>query len=203
MDDKYVPLQSDVKRLISILEQEADSQNTITIYSHTDKHLPPNPICYHHPQSIPTLAKNGYFQTITISNGIDETAPLFKGPLFYEVLINPKKLSPRKNRLRQTPIKLPDNVLWDKQPNSCMLKFPDGKLFKYKNLKSNSAKYFCLLMEQHGLYVSHKTALKKIKINNIYGLIKPISDKIKNATLGKKIKLETKHEGSYRLLITS
>lgn len=101
---------------------------------------------------------------------------------------------------------LPDDVEWKPGEDENLLSFKDGRILKFINPKKPTAKYFKLLIENHGQEVKHNEVPKHIENitkDQIENLIKALRKKINNAKLSKRIKITTNYEGGYILLISS
>ncbi|HCR35947.1 hypothetical protein A2130_00285 [Candidatus Woesebacteria bacterium GWC2_33_12] len=212
MASEYIPLQQDISRLTKIfgVETENGIDKKLTIYSYQDKRLPPNPIVYYHPNTVKTLKKEGILRIVEISNNIDEHAPNFAGPLFYIVKLFAQKVKERiqatQTITKQVPKRLPKDVSWITTKEQFSLKFKDGKKLEFNIPSKPSAKYFKLLIENHGLPVSHKAALKRCKIENntdLRNLVKTLKDKIIGNNLRGRITIPNDIPGTYTLKISS
>lgn len=101
------------------------------------------------------------------------------------------------------PIALPKDVGWKVLREVYTLIFKDGKKLEFAYPKKSSAKYFKVLIENHGLEVKHeqiesKLGLTKDKVEN---LIKTLRKKVKSASIENRVKFETKFNGAYILNI--
>ena len=213
MASKYISLETDKSRLISIFESEVkDGENKqLAIYCYEDKKLPPNSIVYYHADTINELQASGILKIINTDRNIDMRGIGFGGPLFYVVEVSgnevKKQIQASKTTTKQPPMPLPDGVNWTESEDKYSLEFRDGKLLEFNDISEESSKYFKLLIDNHGLYVKHKDAIEvveEIKTNEqIRNLVKAIKEKIKSHELTKKIYIKTEYKSAYMLTISS
>lgn len=167
MASKHISLEADKSRLISIFESEVkDGENKqLTVYCYEDKKLPPNPIVYYHADTINALQVSGILKIIKNDRNIDTQGVGFGGPLFYvvEVFGNEVKnqIQASKTVTKKTPVSLPDDVGWTVTSETYLMGFSDGKKLEFNDISKPSAQYFFLLVENHGLPVSHEVAKQK------------------------------------------
>jgi hypothetical protein len=212
MTKKYIALNQDIIRLIRILEAETENSTDkqLTIYSYQDKMLPPNPIIYHHSETVKQLGSEKILEILKISNNIDKYAPNFAGPPFYLVKVFAQKVKEKikaLNTISQMPPKpLPKGVDWIVTKKQFVLMFSDGKKLEFNNIKEPSAKYFKILVENHGLPVEHKIAREFLGIKRnekIRNLVKTLKQKIQHHSLTSRIKISTEYKSAYILTLAS
>lgn len=101
---------------------------------------------------------------------------------------------------------LPNDVEWKTLEDEFVLKFADDKKLEFTKIEKPTAKYFKLLIENHGIIVKHTKVpqtIPGITKQQIENLVKALRKKIENATLLKRIVFEKEYTGGYKLLITS
>lgn len=212
MASKYISLETDKSRLISIFESEIkDGENKqLTIYCYEDKKLPPNPIVYYHAETINELQVSDILKIINTDRNIDMQGEGFGGPPFYivEVFGNEvkKQIQASKTTTKQPPKPLPEGVNWTESEDKYSLEFKDGKSFEFNDISKESARYFKLLKVNHGLYVKHKDVIEEIEeiksTEQIRNLVKTIKAKIKSRELTKRIHIETEFNSAYMLTVS-
>jgi len=213
MKNKYISLKEDIIRLIRIFEAETDNgiDKQLTIYSSDDKKLPPNSIVYYHPETVKQLETEGILKITKPGNHIDETAPYFAGPPYYEVVVFYQKVKEKIATMntvsKQPPKPLPKGVEWTETKEQFKLTFPDNKFLEFNDIEEESAKYFRLLVINHGLPVDHKSTINAISAisnnNQVRNLVKTLKEKIYNNRLKNRIEIKSFFKSSYTLTITS
>lgn len=212
MVNKYVSLKQDISRLIKVFESEVkDGENKqLTIYCYEDKKLPPNSIVYYHADTINELQALGILKIINTDKNIDMQGTGYGGPLFYvvEVFGNEvkKQIQASKTTTKQPPKPLPEGVNWDGSKDRYSLEFKGSNPLEFNDTSEETARYFKLLIENHGLYVKHKDAIGSIEgiesNGQIRNLVKAIKEKIKSHELTKRVHIKTEYKSGYMLTIS-
>ena len=115
------------------------------------------------------------------------------------------EISNHKLQKVETKVSLPNDIEWKPGENKNLLSFKDGLNLKFINPEKSTAKYFKLLIENHGREIKHNEVQKYIENitkDQIENLVKALRKKVVNAKLSKRIKITTNYEGGYTLLIT-
>lgn len=98
---------------------------------------------------------------------------------------------------------IPYGVIWKSE--LARLEFPNGKVFEYKDPTRKSARYFNLLVNNHGNEISHEVVKnqidRKLTKEQIKNLRKTIQSKIDDHGLKKHILLKTTFRGGYSITI--
>lgn len=211
MVNKYISLEQDKTRLINIFDSEVKDGETkqFTIYCYKDKELPPNPIVYYHEQTVKSLEVDKILRIIKPGQNIDMHGPGYGGPLFYEVEVYgsevEKQIQAGKTVTKKVPVSLPDDVDWTTNPELYSMSFSDGKKLEFNEISKPSAQYFFLLVENHGLPVSHEAAKQKTgKETNteVKNLVKTLRGKITHNMLSTRVKIKPSKKGDYILLVS-
>ena len=210
MENKFINIKDDISRLISIFEAETEDgvDKERTIYSSKDRRLPANPIVYRHPDSVSKLENEGLIKVLQLSNSIDEKAPNFAGPPLYKVIIFAQrvkeKIQANRTVTKQSPSPLPNDAERIQSGKEFLLRFGDKKKIEFNNIDEPSAKYFLLLLDNHGLPVNHETVIGKgiaSSKEKVRELKKTLVEKIEHAGLTKRVKISSKFKSAYTLLI--
>lgn len=196
MNQNEITPDEDIKRLIGILNTKTkNGQRQFTIYSCYDKWRPAHSLVYYDPDTVLELKRKSVIRIDNTSNNPDEDAPGLAGPPYYVVTV-----------LEENPFPLPEGVNVIESPTQYILRFSDGKELDFTDISTDSAKYFKLLVDKHGLDVRHEIAkqvLGKSKTTKqIHGLVGSINDKAKRKTISNRICIDSEYKGAYKLLVT-
>lgn len=204
-------LEQDKSQLIGIFESkiENDEDIELTVYSSLDKRRTPHSTVYSDANTIKKLEFEEILKILNVSNNIDENAPNFAGPPYYTVKVSAQKvrekIQARKTITQKSPEPLPEDTHWIVEPKRYLFEFDDGKKLEFNDISKPSARYFSLLVENHGLPVSHEAAKRiteKPTNKDLRNLVKTLNGKIAHNMLSSRVKITPSKKGDYTLVVS-
>lgn len=193
-----ITLDEDVQRLAGQLAVKVrnGTEMQLAVYSYYDKRRPPHAPFYFDSDTVFELEAKGVLKIEGNPKfNVDEDAPGLAGPPFYVVTVTVEK-----------PLPLPEGVEILQTNNQYILRFNDGKQLDFADANERSARYFKLLVDNHGLPVKHDVVLQTIKeVDNtkqIRGMVDAIREKIIRKTLKSRITIQSEMKSAYKLLVT-